>query len=318
MHFLLKLAGAAVLSVSATAAFAEYPERPVTVINPNSAGGGTDVGIRTWQPYVQACLGSSASLVPTAMPGAASAVGITALHNATPDGYTIGMANLPNLITNKLSKPEQPSFEDFVWIGNIIGVSSTFNVQAESKFKTLQEAIDYIKASPTPVNVGMGGIGADDHLAGLQLQKLLGAKLNFIPFGSGADSRNALLGGQVEFSLMSNVEAAGFRDAVRPLAVAATTRTELFPDTPTFKEAGLDIVGDSTHVIGAPKGFPEDALAKWRDCVQKAGHDPKFLEDAKKRSLSLNVMTGEETEAFIIQQNKLLSDLWASDPWIKN
>lgn len=317
MRNLLRIAGTAVLVAFATAALAEYPERPITVINPNSAGGGTDVGIRTWQPYVERCIGNGAVLLPTAMPGAASAVGITALHKAAPDGYTIGMANMPNLVTNKLSKAEQPSFEDFVWIGNIIGVSSTLNVQTDSKFKTLKDAVDYIKGSATPINVGMGGVGADDHLVGLQFQKLLGVKLNFIPFGSGADSRNALLGGQVEFAFMSNVEAAGFRDQVRPLAVAAETRTDLFPEAPTFKEEGLELVGGSTHVIGAPKGFPEDALAKWRECIQTAGKDPKFLEDAKKRSLSLNVMTGEETEAFIRAQHKLLSDLWTSDPWIK-
>jgi len=255
--------------------------------------------------------------VPTAMPGAASAVGITTLAKAAPDGYTIGMANMPNLVTNNLSKPDQPSFEDFEWLGNIIGVNSTLNVRKDSKFQTLQEAIDYIKGSSTPINVGMGGVGADDHLAGLQFQKLIGAKLNFIPFGSGADSRNALLGGQVEFSLMSNVEAAGFRDEIRPLAIAAETRSELFPEAPTFKEQGIDLVGGSTHVIGAPKGFPEEALAKWRECIQVAGKDPKFLEDAEKRSLSLNVMTAEETEAFIRAQHKALAELWASDPWIK-
>jgi len=317
MKTIFLAAGAAALALFATAASAEYPERPITVVNPNSAGGGTDVGIRTWQPYVEACLGQGAVLVPTAMPGAASAVGITALAKAAPDGYTIGMANMPNLVTNNLSKPDQPSFEDFEWLGNIIGVNSTLNVRKDSKFQTLQEAIDYIKGSSTPINVGMGGVGADDHLAGLQFQKLIGAKLNFIPFGSGADSRNALLGGQVEFSLMSNVEAAGFRDEIRPLAIAAETRSELFPEAPTFKEQGIDLVGGSTHVIGAPKGFPEEALAKWRECIQVAGKDPKFLEDAEKRSLSLNVMTAEETEAFIRAQHKALAELWASDPWIK-
>ncbi|MCV3242500.1 tripartite tricarboxylate transporter substrate binding protein [Mesorhizobium sp. ZC-5] len=317
MRNLLKLAGAMALGLVSTAAFAEYPERPIIVINPNSAGGGTDVGIRTWQPYVEACLGNGAALVPTAMPGAASAVGIEALHKAAPDGYTIGMANMPNLVTNKLSKSEPSIADDFVWIGNVIGVRSTLNVQADSKFKSLKEAIDHIKASSGPINVGMGGIGADDHLVGLQFEKLVGVKLNFIPFGSGADSRNALLGGQVEFAFMSNVEAAGFREEVRPLAVAGEQRTDLFPDTPTFTEEGLELVGGSTHVIGAPKGFPEEALAKWRECIQVAAKDPKFLEDAKKRSLSLNVMTGEETEAFIRSQAKQLEELWASDPWIK-
>lgn len=316
MRKFLKLAGAMALGLISTAALAEYPERPIIVINPNSAGGGTDVGIRTWQPYVETCLGNGAALVPTAMPGAASAVGISALHQAAPDGYTIGMANMPNLVTNKLSKPDQPSIDDFDYLGNIIGVRSTFNVRMDSKFKSLKEAIDHIKSS-SAINVGMGGIGADDHLVGLQFEKLVGVKFNFVPFGSGADSRNALLGGQVEFAFMSNVEAAGFREEVRPLAVAGTERTDLFPETPTFKEEGLELVGGSTHVIAVPKGFPAHALAKWRECIQTAAKDPKFLADARKRSLSLNIMTGEQTDAFVHEQQKLLVNLWASDPWIK-
>ncbi|MBP1888181.1 tripartite tricarboxylate transporter substrate binding protein [Sinorhizobium mexicanum] len=317
MRKLIRLASAMLpLGLMSTTALAEYPDRPIVVVNPNSAGGGTDVGIRTWQPYVEKCLGGAA-LVPTAMPGAASAVGISALSQAAADGYTIGMVNMPNLVTNKLSKPEQPSIDGFVYIGNIIGVRSTLNVRMDSKFKTLQEAIAYMKSAGGPVNLGIGGIGADDHLVGLQLERLLGVKFNFIPFGSGADSRNALLGKQVEFSMMSNVEAAGFREEVRPLAVAADKRTDLFPDTPTFKEQDLDLVGGSTHVIAAPKGFPQEALSKWRECIQTAGKDPKFLEDAKKRSLSLEVMTGEQTETFVHDQAKLLTDLWKADPWIK-
>jgi tripartite-type tricarboxylate transporter receptor subunit TctC len=317
MRKMITLAGALALTLTSTAAFAEYPERPIVVINPNSAGGGTDVGIRTWQPYVEACIGNGATLVPTAMPGAASAVGNAALAAAAADGYTVGMTNLPNLITNKFSKPELPGIDDFVFLGNIIGVRSTINVRKDSEFKTLKEALDKFKATGGTINVGMGGVGADDHLVGLQFQKMTGIPFNFIPFGSGADSRNALLGGQVDIAFMSNVEAAGFREEVRPLAVAAVERTDLFPEAPTFKEEGFDLVGGSTHVIAAPKGFPEEAAAKWRECVQTAAKDPKFLEDAKKRNLSLAVMTAEEADKFVRDQAKLLADLWASDPWIK-
>lgn len=317
MRIFVGITGIIAALAASTPAKAEYPEKQITVINPYSAGGGTDVGLRTWQPYVERCLGSSAVLIPTAMPGAAAAVGITALWKSAPDGYTVGMANMPNLVTNKFAKPEQPSFEDFVWLGNIIGVNSTINVQKSSRFKDLKEAVEYIKSSPTPVNIAMGGVGADDHLAGLQMQKLLGVKVNFIPFGSGAESRNALLGGQVEFAMMSNVESAGFKEEIRPLAVASAERIELLPDTPTFREQGVDLIGGSTHVIGMPKGAPEEAVAKWRECIQTAGKDPKFIEDATKRSLSLNVMTGEQTEQFIREQAKVLLELWKSDPWIK-
>src|SRR5262249_49424884 len=157
----------------------------------------------TWQPFVEACLGNDASLVPVAMPGAASAVGIAELGKAQPDGYTIGVTNMPNLVTNHLSKPGLPSIDAFEYLGTIVGVRSTFNVRQGSPITSLDDAVAHIKATGGPINVGMGGIGADDHLVGLQFERLLGADFNFIPFGSGADARNALLGGQVEFSMMS-------------------------------------------------------------------------------------------------------------------
>lgn len=306
---------AAIVGLSATAALAEYPDRPITVINPYSVGGGTDVGIRSWQPFVEQCLGG-ATLVPTSMPGAAAAVGIAALHAAVPDGYTIGMANMPNLVSNHLSRPENPSFEEFVFLGSIIGVRSTINVRNDSPYKSWADAEAFFRASSTPVNVGIGGIGADDHLAGLQIERELGIDLNFIPFGGGADSRNALLGGQVEFAMMSNSESALFKDEIRPLAIAGDERSKLFPDVPTLTEVGVPVVGGSDHVITAHKDFPADALAKWRDCIVKVAADPAFLAVAVERSLSLNPMNAEQTEAFVRDQATKLGQLWATNPWI--
>lgn len=317
MKTILAAAGALAIAMVATAAHAEYPERPIIVINPNSAGGSTDVGIRTWQPYVEKCLGNNAVLVPQAHPGAASAVGNALLAQAAADGYTVGAAPLPNLISNRLAKPDLPSLDQFVYLGNFVGVRSTLNVLNESEFKTLQDAIDYIKSSPTPVNVAIGGIGADDHLVGLQLQQLIGAPLNFIPFGADADSRNALLGRQVDFAFMSNVQAANFQDSIRPLAIAADARSDLFPDTPTFKENGFDLVGGGTHIMVAPAGVPDEIVKKWADCIQATASDPQFLEDAKKRNLSLAIMTAEETRAFAYGQLEALTALWNADPWVK-
>jgi tripartite-type tricarboxylate transporter receptor subunit TctC len=293
----------------------DYPTQPITVINPNSAGGGTDVGIRTWQPYVEECLGG-ATLVPTAMPGGASAIGNTALATAAPDGYTVGSANMPNLVSNRLARPDLPALEDFEFLGNIIGVRSSINVRSDSPYQTFEDALEYIQSAPGQINVGMGGIGADDHLVGLQLEAALGADFNFIPFGSGADSRNALLGGQVEFAMMSNVEAAGFREDVLPLAIAAVDRSDLFPETPTLNELGYSIVGGSDHVMAAPAGTPEIAIEAWRTCLAEAAANPDFLADAETRDLSLNIMDASETEAFVYEQREILQQLWETDPWV--
>jgi tripartite-type tricarboxylate transporter receptor subunit TctC len=310
------LAAAAIAALAGPAFAQDYPTTPIVVVNPNSAGGGTDVGIRTWQPYVEACLGNGATLVPTAMPGAAGAIGNTALATAAPDGYTVGSANMPNLVSNWLARPELPKLEDLVYLGSIVGVRSTLNVRSDSPYQTFEEALAYINSASGLINVAMGGIGADDHLVGLQLEKALGVDLNFIPFGSGNDSRNALLGGQVEFAMMSNTESANFGEDVRALAIAAVERSDILPDTPTLGELGYEIVGGSDHVMAAPAGTPEVAVEAWRRCLAEAAANPEFLADAAERSLSLNIMSADEATEFVYAQREILQELWDAEPWV--
>lgn len=294
-----------------------YPERPITYIVPYTSGGGSDVGVRTWTPYAATCLGNNASFTVVNMPGATGAIGVAAAEKAAGDGYTLVNLNLPQFVTNPIGKAAEPDIEDFDYLGNIVGVRSVIAVRSDSEFKTLQDFVDHAKRQAGPLNVGIGGLGADDHLAGLRFQNMIGRTLTFIPFGDGASSRNALLGGQVQITFMSNSEAALFKDQVRPLAVAGAQRSDLFPDTPTFREAGYDMIAGSDHVIGTPKGAPPEVLAKLRDCLAKVSADPQFLADAAKRSMSLNVMDAEAAEAFVREADAVYRDLWAKSPWLQ-
>ncbi len=313
---LLGLSAALMVGAAAVPALAEYPERPILFVNPNSAGGGTDVGVRTWAPYVEKCLGEGATFVVVARPGATGSIGISETAKATNDGYTIGSLNMPQLVTNTITKDMTYDIDSFDYIGNIVGVRSTINVRQDSEFKTLQDFVDHSKSAGGQINVGLGGLGADDHLAALQFEQLAGVDFNFIPFGDGASSRNALLGSQVDVAFMSNTEAAQFKEEIRPLAVASAERTPLFPDAATFAEQGFDLVAGSDHIIGAPKGIPEEALTKLRNCVAEAAKDPAFLADAEKRAISLNIMDAAQSEAFVREQDKLLRELWEKGPWV--
>jgi tripartite-type tricarboxylate transporter receptor subunit TctC len=232
------------------------------------------------------------------------------------DGYNLASLNMPQFVTNQIAKQMTFTTDTFDFLGNIVGVRSLIAVRPDSQFKTLEDFVKFAKESGQPVNVGLGGLGADDHLGGLRFEQMIGVDFNFIPFGDGASSRNALLGSQVEIAFMSNSEAAQFRDEIRPLAIAADSRDPLYPDTPTFKESGYDMVSGSDHVIGLPKGAPEDIKAKLAGCIADTAKNPDFLADAKKRSLSLNIMDAAQTDAFVRAQEKIFRDLWASNPWI--
>lgn len=303
-------------SVMATPALAEYPDKPITYILGYSPGGGSDVGVRTWAPYAEACLGGNASFTVVNMPGASGAIGTAAAEKAPADGYTLTNLNLPQFVTNTIAKGQPSDIDKFDYLGTIVGVRSALAVKAGSEYKTLKDFVDFAKSSDQPVNVGIGGIGADDHLAGLRFASMIGKDFTFIPFGDGASSRAALLGGQVTITFMSNSEAALFKEEVQPLAIASDDRTPLWPDVPSFKESGYDLIAGSDHLIGAPKGAPAEVLTKLRDCIAKVAVDPAFLADAEKRGMALNVMDAAASEAFVREADKIFTDVWAKTPWI--
>jgi tripartite-type tricarboxylate transporter receptor subunit TctC len=306
--------GAAVLALTATPALAEYPERPVTLLIPFSPGGGSDVGARTFEPYLEGCLGQDVVIVNK--PGAGGELGFAELAQAAPDGYTIGYLNMPNMATGAITKDAPWSIDSFGYVGNVIGSRVTLSVPNASEIQNLDDLVAYGKENG-PLDLSVSGIGGDDHLMALRFSKLAGFEFNVIPFGDGASSRTALMGGHVQVGSMSNSEAALYQDQFRTLGVMDGERTSFLPDIPTFQEQGYDIVGGSTQVIGAPAATPDEVIQKWSDCLGQVVSDPAFLEDAKKRALPLAYMTAEETEQFVREENEQLKALWESDPWIK-
>jgi tripartite-type tricarboxylate transporter receptor subunit TctC len=303
--------------LGASPALAQYPERPITYIVPYSAGSSSDISTRTWQPFMEECLGNDASIVVENHPGAGGALGFARLAAAAPDGYTMGNVTVPNMITAGFTQEVPWDQDSFEYIGGVIGNSSTLSVRNDSQFQTVQDFLDHAKNSSSQVNVGVGGIGGDDHIAAVQLIASTDVPLTAVPFGESALTRAALLGGHVETVILSNAETARFRDEIRPLAVASAERTPLLPDVPTFRELGLDFVAGSSHILAAPKGVPEDILAKWRTCLDEIVANPEVQAAITERSLPLRPMNAEEARAFVEESRTDLTQLWEESPWIK-
>lgn len=307
--------GAAVaLAASVAVAAAEYPDRPITFLVPFGAGGGTDVAARTYAPYLEKCLGDNATLVVINKPGASGQLGFAELANSKPDGYTISTLNAPNFeigaITGTAYKLDQ-----FELLGNIVGTNVTLVVAKDSPIKTLADLIKVAKESKIPLNIGTSSLGAEDHLTGLRFAKMAGIKLTTLPLESAGNVRNAVIGGHIQVGSLSNNETAPFMDQLRVLATATPERLPEMPDVPTFKEQGFDLVAGSNHVLGTRAGVPEEIRAKLASCIQQVAKDPAFLADAKKRSVSLNVMDDKTVKAFIAKENADLEDLWKTEPW---
>jgi len=296
-------------------AHAEYPEGPITFIVPYSPGGGTDIGVRTWQPYMEQCLGGT--IVVQNKPGGGAILGMAELAKSYPDGYTLGSTNTPNVYTNAISGEVPWQLDSFVFLGALVGGRSTIVVREDSPLQSVADLVQMAKDKGGAVNVGMSALGGDDHFMLIQVAKATGLNFTYIPMNDSPTVRNALMGGHIDITAMSHAEAATLKGSIRPISVASEKRVELWPEVATLKEQGYDVVSGSNHVISAPKGIPEEVEQKWSSCLQEVGKNPDFIADAKKRSVPLVVMSAEETRDYITKDDTFLRALWAEDPWIK-
>jgi tripartite-type tricarboxylate transporter receptor subunit TctC len=291
----------------------EWPTEPVTFIIPYGPGGTSDIGARTWGPYMEECLGTT--IVFVNRPGAGGEVGFAELASAEPDGYTIGALNVPNSPVGAITK-ENPAYsmDDFAYLGNLFGSIVSINARAGGEFETLDDVVEAAKTRQ--VNMGISNVGADDHIKMLTFMTEAGVEFTFIPLADAASSRNAVIGGHVDVSGNSFTEVVGFQDELKTLAIASPERRPELPDVPTFAEQGFSVLGGSSHVLGAPADTPPEVVEKLSSCFMQVAEDPEFLAEAEERSLLMSVMTGEETATWIAEETEMLRGLWEADPWI--
>ncbi|TKW66091.1 MAG: tripartite tricarboxylate transporter substrate binding protein [Paracoccus denitrificans] len=306
-----------VLLAGISAAYAEYPERPINMIVAYSAGGGTDIAARTLAPYIEKHLGEGASIVVLNRPGAGGEIGFTELAQAEPDGYTIGFINTPNLLTIPIQREARYSLESLTPIANVIDDPDAFSFLPSSEIKTIEDLIAYAKENPGQVTYGTTGLGSDDHLSALEFERMTGVELKHIPFPGNADVRTAVLGGHVMMASMniSETMADVEEGTLHALGQMATERWSGAADIPTFQEQGYDIIMGSMRGIGAPGNLPEDIADKLEAAVKAAVEDPEFQEKAKQQHLALSYLGSEAYLAELQALHTTFEELWATEPW---
>jgi tripartite-type tricarboxylate transporter receptor subunit TctC len=217
-----------------------YPNKPVTVIVPFSAGSASDVVTRLLLEKVSS--NTNTRFIFDNRPAAGGNVGTAAVVKAEPDGYTIGLSTSGPLAVNKILNPDlgydperdlQP-IALFAILPNIIVVSSTLNIN------NLSQLNDYIRKTPD-VAYGSVGNGSSQHLAGAYYEQLLGAKMTHVPYRVTANMVTDLVAGRVpiSFQLLPNVSGQISAGRVKAIAVASNRRLPALPDVPTATEAGI-------------------------------------------------------------------------------
>jgi tripartite-type tricarboxylate transporter receptor subunit TctC len=270
VRFLAAIAAATIVPVAAAQ---DYPgSKPIRLIVPFPAGGGTDIFARVIGNKLTESL--KWVVIIDNKPGAGGNLGIDAVAKAPPDGYTLGLGQTSNLAINPTLYPKLPydSLKDLVPIVLVADAPLVLVVPASSPYKTLGELIEAAKKKPGDITFGSPGNGTVAHLTGELLQSAAGVKFQHIPYKGSAQAITDLIGGQVQ-SYMSSVPTALSHikaGKLRPLAVSSTKRAATLPDVPTIAEAGYKGFDANTWFgLVAPKGTPPAIVEKINAEVNK-------------------------------------------------
>jgi len=298
------LAAACLLAAPARAAF---PERPITLIVPWAAGGGTDAIARQVAMMLEREFKQPVNVVNRT--GGSGVVGHTAISSAAPDGYTFG------LITLEINQMHWVGLTDLTWEGYTLLAlvnqdAAAIHVKTDSPFKTARELFAHIKANPNKVVASGSGQGGSWHaaLAGLmELEGISPQSIRWVPATGAATALTDLAGGGVEFVACSMPEAEALIKAgrIRSLVFMSPKRPANFPDVPTTEEA----FGKKWHKgvwrgFAAPKGLPKEIATQYETAIKKVWDSAEFQEFMTKRGFDLIYMDSAKFAEFMKTDNQ--------------
>jgi len=274
---LAAMASAALACAAAATASAEtFPSKPITLIVPWPAGGSTDISMRAMAEAAGKELGQPVVVENKA--GASGTLGPATLRTAKPDGYTIAqmpitMFRLPLMKDKKVSWNPQT---DFTYICHLSGYTFGVTTKADGPIKSWADLIAYAKANPGKVTYASPGAGSSLHLGMEQIASRAGVQFTHVPFKGGAETNAAVLGGHT----MLQADSTGWRSLVdsgklRLLVLWTEKRSKFWPDVPTLRDVGVDLVFDSPWGIAGPKGMDPAVVKRIDQAFKKALDDPK-------------------------------------------
>ena len=267
MRTLIRISAITLALVGITTANAEtYPDRPIKIVVPFPAGGGTDALTR----QLATALTTKLNWVVTVdnKPGAGGNLALDNVAKAKPDGYTFVMAQTDNVVLNPLlyAKLSYDPVKDLEAVVPVASGAAVLVVRADSPYKTLADVVAAAKAKPGQVTVATPGTGTIAHLVNQIWQNASGVKFTHVPYRGMAQAIPDLIGGQVDMymgsipTLLAQIEGG----KVRPLGVTMAKRSPVLPNVPTYSESGIKGV-ELASVWGllAPAGTPKAIVDRW-------------------------------------------------------
>ncbi|GKX32840.1 MAG: recombinase RecA [Rhizobiaceae bacterium MnEN-MB40S] len=320
MHFsvsksiarIIAAAGIAGMAIMASGASAQdYPDHEVTMLVGFNAGGATDVIARALADQMEKALGQPVVVVNKS--GAGGLLALNEVARAKPDGYTL-MLSTATPLTASRSEPEAPTVDDVEVIGIVNLDGSAVLVKADSEFKTLDAFFEAAKDKPNSVVMAHAGVGGSYYLNALVWEATTGAKFKYVPYGGGSEIYPALAGGHVESAsaVLSPAKQLIGSGQIRALGVSSAERNPSFPDVPTFKESGIDLVWGAPKFVIAPKDTPEDVIAVLSDALDQAMNSEEMNEFWAKTGYEKFYLKRDEATQYLQNAQKSINEAFAN------
>lgn len=288
------------LALAGAATAETFPTRPITMIVPFGAGGGTDVIARTVSEELSKALGQS--IVVEARPGANGAIGSAVVARAAPDGYTLLFTaqSTYSLNPNLMKQPLFDQIKDLVPVGSIGRSPWLIAVPTDSPFKSIADVVAYGKANPGKLAFPFWQSSV--LVTGETFGRLADIKMRKVPYKGQVEAVTDFLGGRIPLMV---TDVAGGRGPVedgkmRLLASTTAKRSASFPDVPTMREQGLDVVTDSMLAVFAPAGTPQPILDKLNTELGKIIQSNEKVRDRLRQlGMEPTAMSQSEADAFV-------------------
>ena len=303
---------AACIGLGAASAQAAYPERPITMIVPWGAGGGTDATARILASLMEERLGVPVNVVNRT--GGSGVVGHSAIATAAPDGYTLGTITVEIVMMHWQGLTDL-TYESYTPVAQYNIDPAGIQVRVDAPWDDAQSLLDDIRANPGQYRSSGTGQGGIWHLAlagMLQAADIDPNAAPWVPSEGAAPGLQDLVAGGVDIVPCSVPEAQALLEAgrVKSLAVMAEERNPAFPDIPTLKEAtGLDWTTGAWRGIAGPEGMPQEVVDALLPVLRDVYESPEFVEFMEQRGFGMIWREPDEFRAFMAESDQAFGEV---------
>ncbi len=298
------LTSAGLASTVRPAAAADWPTHPVRIVNTFAPGGAADILARMGGEQLTKALGQQFYV--ETRDGAGGVIGVNLIAHSPPDGYNFVITTLSLTAINPLinKKIGYDPFKDLTHVAYLAGSPIVFIVSAKSDVKTLKDFVARAKTSAKPLSYGVSGFASAGQMVTESFAQLAGLKFQVVPYKGAAQSQLDVVAGNIDFATPTVTSASPQLQGKTVTALAHTGKERLpdYPDVPTFKELGYDLVATNWFALAAPAGLPPAIVQKVNSTINAGMARPADQARIRKYGMIIDPMDVPTYQAFVAHE----------------